>query len=103
MDQPKFTIGQLVRQLKFGYRGVVVDIDTEFSLSNEWYEQVARSRPPKGKPWYRVLVHGQSQETYVAERHLDSDGSAEPISHPELDRFFDVFERGHYTRRRNLN
>ena len=71
MRQPKFAIGELVRHLKFGYRGVVVDVDLTFELSQEWYDQVARSRPPKDKPWYRVLVHDSVHETYVAERHLE--------------------------------
>jgi heat shock protein HspQ len=34
----------------FGYRGVVFDVDPEFHLSEEWYEQMARSRPPKDRP-----------------------------------------------------
>ena len=68
---PKFKIGQIVHHQKFGYRGVVFDIDLTFGLSDEWYEQVARSRPPKTKPWYRVLVHNSDHETYVAERHLE--------------------------------
>ena len=53
---PKFKIGELVHHQKFGYRGVVFDIDLTFGLSDKWYEQEAGSRPPKSKPWYRVLV-----------------------------------------------
>ncbi len=95
-SQPKFFIGQLVLHNKFDYRGVVVDVDPVFMGTEDWYEQVARSRPPKDRPWYRVLVHGAEQETYVAERHLDPDPSGEPITHPLIDRLFDRFERGVY-------
>lgn len=96
-------IGQVVHHRLFGYRGVVVDVDLEFSLSEEWYDQVARSRPPKDAPWYRVLVNGATHETYVAERNLENDESGEPIEHPLLGAFFDAFEDGHYVRRRELN
>jgi heat shock protein HspQ len=51
-------------------------------LSDEWYETVARSRPPKDQPWYRVLVHNSANETYVAERNLELDASEEPVRHP---------------------
>ena len=100
---PRFAIGQLVHHKLFDYRGVVVDIDPTFGLSDEWYEQVARSRPPKDAPWYRVLVAGGVHETYVAERHLDEDAIGSPIEHPLLAHFFDSFEDGHYVRRRALN
>ena len=55
--QAKFHIGQVIRHRLFDYRGVVLDVDPVFLGSDAWYEQVARSRPPKDKPWYRVLVH----------------------------------------------
>lgn len=100
---PRFTLGQLVHHKRFDYRGVVIDIDLEFSLTDEWYEQVARSRPPKDRPWYRVLVHGGTQETYVAERHLEDDPSGEPIDHPGVAEVFDELVDGHYVRNRDLN
>jgi heat shock protein HspQ len=101
--KPKYGIGQLVHHTLFGYRGVVIDVDPVFSLSDEWYEQVAKSRPPKDAPWYRVLVAGAFHETYVAERNLEDDALGSPIEHPLLDDFFDTFENGHYVRSRALN
>jgi heat shock protein HspQ len=101
--KPRFALGQLVHHRLFDYRGVIVDIDPVFSLSDEWYEQVARSRPPKDAPWYRVLVDQASHETYVAERNLEADTSLAPIEHPALDAFFDAFENGYYVRDRALN
>lgn len=100
---PKFKIGQIVHHQKFGYRGVVFDIDLTFGLSDEWYEQVARSRPPKTKPWYRVLVHNSDHETYVAERHLEPDPEGGEIKNPHLSLFFDSFHGDHYARSRELN
>lgn len=80
------SVGQLVRHKLFDYRGVVVDVDPEFMQSQEWYETVARSRPPKDEPWYRVLVHNSNQQTYVAQRNLELDHSDEPVNHPQLGR-----------------
>jgi heat shock protein HspQ len=92
-----FTIGQTVHHRKFGYRGVVMGVDEAFQGSDEWYDQVARSRPPKDKPWYHVLVHGASHRTYVAERHLEPDVSGTPVEHPEVADFFDRFRGGVYS------
>lgn len=100
MADPKFYIGQLVHHRKFDYRGVVVDVDPEYQGSEEWYELMARSRPPRDAPWYHVLVHGARHSTYVAERHLEPDTSGEQIDHPALGHFFDRFEGGRYIRGR---
>ena len=101
--KPKFAIGQVVQHKLFDYRGVVIDIDSKFSLSDQWYEQVAKSRPPKNAPWFRVLVVYAFHETYVAERNLEEDALGAPIEHPLLEQFFDAFEDGHYVRSRALN
>lgn len=101
--KPKFAIGQVVHHTLFDYRGVVIDIDSTFALSDQWYEQVAKSRPPKNAPWYRVLVGNAIHETYVAERNLEEDALGAPIEHPLLAQFFDAFEDGHYVRSRALN
>lgn len=92
----RFSVGELVHHNRFGYRGVIVDVDPTFQGTEEWYDAVARSRPPKNKPWYHVLVHDATHTTYVAERHLETDASAEPIRHPLVERFFGGFEGGRY-------
>ena len=96
MKQAKFSIGQCVSHKFFAYRGVIVDADPEFLGTDEWYEAVAQSRPPRDEPWYRVLVHDALNETYVAERNLTGDASNEPVEHPLVDEFFDVFDQGVY-------
>jgi len=80
----QFSIGDLVQHKLFDYRGVVFDVDPRLMLSEEWYEAVARSRPPKDQPWYRVLVHDAIHETYVAERNLERDTSGAPVRHPSI-------------------
>lgn len=91
-----FSIGDLVHHKLFDYRGVVLDVDPRLMLSDEWYETVALSRPPKDQPWYRVLVHDAIHETYVAERNLEPDTSGEPVRHPLIETSFRGFTDGHY-------
>ncbi len=93
----QFSIGDLVYHKLFDYRGVIVDVDPRLMLSDDWYEAVARSRPPKDQPWYRVLVHDATHETYVAERNLEPDTSGTPIRHPLVDTLFHNFCDGHYS------
>jgi heat shock protein HspQ len=99
----KFFIGQVIVHRLFSYRGVIVDVDPVFSGTEEWYQTMARTRPPRDKPWYRVLVDGADHETYVAERNLMADSSGEPISHPLLNDCFDRFENGIYIRSHSVN
>ncbi len=99
----RFSIGDLVHHKLFDYRGVIVDVDPRLMLSDEWYETVARSRPPKDRPWYRVLVHDAIHETYVAERNLEPDASDAPVRHPMVDNFFSDFSDGHYMTAGRMN
>lgn len=98
-----FAPGELIHHKRFGYRGVVVDVDPVFQLSEEWYEQMARSRPPKDEPWYHVLVHEAMHMTYVAQRNLEPDDVGGPIRHPLLADYFDTFADGRYACRRGMN
>lgn len=102
-DGAQFGIGSLVQHKLFGYRGVVFDVDPVFSGSEEWYEKMARSRPPKDRPWYHVLPDGERHTTYVAERNLESDPDPAPIRHPLLDHYFDGRTAAGYTPVRRTN
>ncbi|GMQ90924.1 MAG TPA: heat shock protein HspQ [Acidiferrobacteraceae bacterium] len=99
----RFAIGQLIHHKLFHYRGVIVDVDSVFQGTEEWYQQVARSRPPKDQPWYRVLVDQDDSETYVAERNLESDSENKPIQHPLVSQLFNSFEDGRYHRSHSVN
>ncbi len=98
-----FSVGEVVHHRLFDYRGVIVDVDRSFQGSEEWYAQMARSRPPKNKPWYHVLVHEATHTTYVAERNLEPDSSGEPVDHPLMAQFFDDFVDGKYVRNTRPN
>ena len=94
----RFQVGQPVHHKLFDYRGVVVDVDADFQGSDEWYETMARTKPPKDKPWYHVLVHDATHMTYVTERNLEPDLTGEPIRHPALGELFGELRDGLYVR-----
>ena len=102
-SEASFSIGQTIHHRLFDYRGVVVDVDPFFTGSEDWYQTVAQSRPPKDQPWYRVLVDGGEQMTYVAQRNLEDDASGQPIQHPALTHFFRGFQNGVYIPNRRIN
>jgi heat shock protein HspQ len=99
----KFSIGQLVIHKLFNYRGVIIDVDPVFQGTDEWYEQMALSRPPRNSPWYHVLVHNAVHETYVAERNLLPDSSGQAVQHPLIDIVFDEFRNGVYIKKHQSN
>ena len=92
----KFSPGQIIHHRRFDYRGVIVDVDPVFQGSDQWYEQMARSHPPKDEPWYHVLVHDNPIETYVAERNLEADASGKAVNHPYVRQFFSALLDGKY-------
>ncbi|MCF7981154.1 MAG: heat shock protein HspQ [Pseudomonadales bacterium] len=94
--QAKFYVGQLIEHELFDYRGVIIDVDPYFMLTDEWYQLMAKSRPPKDHPWYRVLVHNSNHETYVAEQNLRADKDGDQINHPDLRLYFSKFDHGRY-------
>jgi heat shock protein HspQ len=98
-----FSVGEIVHHKLFDYRGVIIDVDPEYRGTDEWYEKVALSRPPKNRPWYHVLRDGTDNQTYVAERNLEADGSDDPIHHPDLDDYFFGQADGIYVPRRQGN
>ena len=101
--EAQFGVGDLVHHLRFDYRGVVFDVDATFQGSEDWYEQMALSKPPKEAPWYHVLVDGATHLTYVAERNLEPDGEGGPIDHPLVAHLFGALQEGRYLQRRESN
>lgn len=95
-NRAQFAVGDVIVHKLFHYRGVIVDVDPRCLASDEWYAAMARSRPPKNKPWYHVLVHDATHMTYVAEQNLAADDRGEPVLHPEIARFFARFDGRRY-------
>ena len=93
----KFAPGELVRHVRYHYRGVVVAHDPKCMASEDWY-QSNQTQPKRDQPWYHVLVHESESITYPAESSLEPDENDESITHPLLNRFFSGFEEGRYHR-----
>ncbi len=92
----KFKVGQTIRHKLFNYRGVIYEADEMYTGTEDWYDIMAKTRPPKDQPWYKVLVHDHEHTTYVAEKNLEADHSGEPVNHPWVILFFDGFRKGTY-------
>lgn len=95
----KFSLGQVVKHRKHPFRGVIFDVDPEFSNTDEWYNAIAEdSRPAKNQPYYHLLAENQNSYyiAYVSEQNLVLDISGEPVGHPEVEELFESFEDGHY-------
>ena len=67
----QFSIGQIIHHLKFDYRGVIIDVHASFESSEEWYEMMAKSNPPKDKPWYQVLLNKTTTTKYLQDQNLE--------------------------------
>ena len=94
---PKFAPGDVVRHVRYHYRGVVVAHDSRCMAGENWY-QSNNAQPDKEQPWYHVLVHESGSITYPAESSLELDSSGDEIIHPLLEQFFNGFEEGRYKR-----
>ncbi|GAW86124.1 heat shock protein HspQ [Bathymodiolus platifrons methanotrophic gill symbiont] len=103
MNEAKFSIGKIIQHQLFNYRGVVIDVDYKFLGSEQWYDQVARSHPPKDQPWYHVLVDNSNHQTYVAERNLEISDDISVLNHPLLDHYFTGINKGNYQLRTKKN
>jgi heat shock protein HspQ len=81
MKTAKFAIGQVVRHRIFPFRGVIFDVDPQFSNTDEWYDAIPREvRPRKDQPFYHLLAENSETEyiAYVSEQNLLEDDSGEP-------------------------
>ena len=96
-NEPKFKPGQLVKHRRYHYRGVVVEYDLYCQAGEDWY-QSNQTQPLRNQPWYHVLVHNSTINTYTAESSLMMDDSSDPIHHPLIEYFFSVFQNGQYIR-----
>ena len=98
-NKANHSVGQIVHHKLFDYIGVVFDIDPVFQGTDDWYDHVARSRPPKHQPWYHVLVNEAPHTTYVAEQNLEPAAEPQKIVHPLAERLFIEFDGERYISR----
>lgn len=104
--QAKFNIGQIVRHRKFPFRGVVFDVDPEFSNTDEWWESIPEDiRPVKEQPFYHLLAENEQAYyvAYVSEQNLVLDKSGKPLNHPGVSTIFGELSDGKYDFEPRLN
>ena len=97
--QPLFNIGDIVKHRIYPFRGVIVDVDPEFSNTEEWYQSIpAEIRPSRQQPYYHLMA--ENTETfytaYVSQQNLVGDGENGPLEHPDLEEIFSGMDHGKY-------
>lgn len=100
----KFRIGQVVRHRIYPFRGVIFDVDPEFSNTEEWWNSIPEHvRPRRDQPFYHLLAENAETEyvAYVSEQNLVLDESGDPVRHPQVEEFFGGVENGEYTVRQD--
>ena len=80
----------------FNYTGVIFDIDPTYEGTEEWYEKVAETKPPKDKPWCHILVSDDEKTTYVAEKNIEEVLDPKPINHSMVQYIFEKFDGKEY-------
>ena len=99
MREAKFGLGDIVRHRLYPFRGVVVDVDAEFSNTEEWYESIpAEVRPDRDQPFYHLLAENEDSYygAYVSEQNLLPDDSDTPLTHPDILDWFNLTGGGTY-------
>ncbi len=105
-SRAKYHLGQVVRHRKHPFRGVVFDVDPEFSNTEEWYEAIPEdSRPRREQPFYHLLAENEQSfyVAYVSEQNLIADYSGEPVEHPDIPDLFGAFVDGSYELHFHMN
>jgi heat shock protein HspQ len=100
--EAKFTIGQVVRHRLYPFRGVIFDVDPEFSNTQEWWESIPEAmRPRKDQPFYHLFAENEDSEyiAYVSEQNLLPDESGVPLRHPQIAELFEPGMEGHFAMR----
>jgi len=93
----KFAIGTVVRHRVYPFRGVVFDVDPEFSNTEEWWQSIPEEvRPHRDQPFYHLFAENDENEyiAYVSEQNLVPDHSGLPLRHPQIADFFEAGRNG---------
>ena len=100
----KFGLGQVVRHRLFPFRGVIYDVDPQFSNTEEWWLAIPEAvRPNKDQPFYHLLAENEQScyIAYVSEQNLLPDETGEPVGHPGAGEMFSQFKDGQYRLRQH--
>ena len=110
-DNVEFSIGQVVKHKRYGYRGVLVGWDKVCSAPKEWQEamRIDQLQDKDGQAFYHTLVDtrdrpGEPQRTYMAAENVQLHPEQGPVNRPEVESHFFAFDplRGHYIPKEGL-
>lgn len=96
--EAKFRLGEVVRHRLYPFRGVIFDVDPEFSSSQEWWLSIPEDmRPRKDQPFYHLLAENEATTyvAYVSEQNLLRDDRG-PVNHPQVPELFGDYREGFY-------
>ena len=99
MREAKFSIGQVVKHKVFPFRGVIFDVDPEFSNTEDWLTQIPEPvRPERNQPFYHLFAENAENHyvAYVSEQNLVPDESGDPIEHPQIGLLLETEDDGGY-------
>ena len=99
VKEPLFNIGDIVKHRIYPFRGVVVDVDPEFSNTEEWYQSIpSEIRPSKEQPYYHLMAENTETfySAYVSQQNLINDFESGPVDHPDLEQMFSGMHDGKY-------
>ena len=94
-----FNIGDIVKHRIYPFRGVIVDVDPEFSNTEEWYQSIpADLRPSKKQPFYHLMAENSEAfySAYVSQQNIIMDSDNGPVDHPDLEQMFSGIQKGKY-------
>ena len=97
--ETEYSLGQVVKHKFLDFRGVIYDVDPEFSNTEEWYESIPLAiRPIKEQPFYQVFAENDQvfYSAYDSQQNLLVDDSNTPIEHPDVPVFFGGFDGASY-------
>ena len=99
VKDPLFNIGDIVKHRIYPFRGVIIDVDAEFSNTEEWYQSIpAEIRPSRKQPYYHLMAENSETfySAYVSQQNLVNDGVNGPLEHPDLEEIFNGIDEGKY-------
>ena len=102
--EARFGLGQVVRHRFHPFRGVIFDVDSQMSQSEDWWLSIPeQARPERDQPYYHLLAEGKRGPyiAYVSEQNLVADASGGPVRHPQIGEIFGELSRGFYSLRRH--
>ena len=77
----KFAIGQVVKDRKLHFRGIIYDVDPVLANTEAWWQAIPDEARPQ--PFYHLFPENAETEcvAYVSQRNLIADPSGETTHH----------------------